>query len=276
MGSYSRYAMNINKRHLFIEPETYKRVHDNIRESGQDYSDVYLEMLELQYKDYIDNKDRPKAAVQGRRSMSLAGLVGDRHGILVSSGCCLTEYKAIYTVDYVAQLELLFALAFNMTIGSAKKKIELVLKDKDTSKEYLALILLTNVFNIDKPTDITIGDLNKIDEVKDFLLSLIRDEVNNGVPVLGNLDGTNYLEYIELDDNPTSALSVSIMLKLLREADRLNKELVVKHYGRGGSGIVLSQDYSSISFASNDVIDSFTINHKGETIELPMKVHRRD
>lgn len=275
-GGYSKYSLNINMRQITVTDEMYASVKEKItKEDKSDFNEVYLDMLETQYKDYIENKDRPRALLKGRRRVRLAGLMGDRHGMLISSGCCLTEFKSVYTINYLEQLDLLFALAFNMTLDNARKGLDKVLQGKKTSREYLALILLTNICDIEKPTDITIGDLNKMEEVRDFLLVQIRNEIQNGQPVLSNLDGINYLNYLEVEDNPTNTLSIAVMIKLLKAVDKLNKKLVVQHYGRPGGGIVLSQDFSSISFASNNTFENLEIYHKGEKVILPLKEFRR-
>lgn len=276
LSSYSKYALNINMRQLNIVPETYDRVVAGLANKVKgNLKDLYTEILESQYKDYTENLGKPKAVVQGRRKLRLAGLIGDRHGMLVSSGCCITEFKTIYTIDYLESLDMLFALAFNMTLENARKGLDKVLEGKETSREYLALILLNNICNTNKTTDVTIGDLNKIEEVREFLLVQIRNEINNGQPVLSNLEGINYLDYIEIDNNPTTALSVAIMIKLLKAVDRLNRKLVIQHYTKPRGGIILSQDYSSISFASDSEMPDFVITHKGEDITLKMRKHRR-
>ena len=277
LNSYTKYSMNINMRKIYIsQDKTLKLLSDleNTKSDKSLYDQIVYCEIKDEFSDYLKIKDKPKSEIQGRRRWEVGPLLGDRHGFLITHGCCITEFKKQYTINLFERLDIIIAYAFNIKLSTVKEKLKVIIDRYNMSLKDLSLLCLAIQCPSDliESSDVLLSDLSEFSEIKEYLLNLIRKTMYNSVPILSDIDGVDFTKSLEVTTSDDfELLPVALTFKLLLSTSKLIKSLVVDFYEKESDGIILSQDFCSITFSTNTTISKFVCNTDIEEIELPLK-----
>lgn len=277
---YSKISLNINKKQIIVNEDKYYKTLDRLETIINDTSDISAaeearirkSLLEVEFSEYtskyVSNYSRET------RSVKIGDMLEDSFSYLIMEG--LTNYDKPYLniINFAEHLELLLAIAFEISIDEIHEKVLELAYRKGITPECLSLIVTVGDSN--GAVNVTVGELcNLHPKIKSFFNLIMSNKLQSNIPMIDSaVQGGSYSDIMEEPNplNPTAAFRLKLYTSLINPI----KKLVTDFYDYKGArkDIVYSQFISGVVFNTIEPIKEYTFYYTGFTQKfyLPHKV----